>query len=461
MQLFQISLMVTAISLVACGAESTDDSSNLTSLIATSSEAYGSNCANGGIRIEAGIDSNGSGILDSSEVSSTSYICNGVDGEDYSSDTGMVYCEADRCLIRGQFDRDLTLTADKIWYLQNDVIIGTGNRFIGSEADAEEVINNGVTLTIEPGTLIVPGAYSALIITRGSRIIAEGTAEQPIRFDKTDTRTQWDGLFLFGMAGFENDRDDILRGSCSDAIGFCNIPASRLDSFYFGGNKADDNSGVLSYIRFISHISSDYRYKTLLYLASTGYNTRVDHIDMSEAKRPILAVSGGSTNLDHIVHPEGTIKFDNGYQGNLQYAFAEEISADLNVNITAANLFIREARNIRYNINFNVINSVARPYSSYYYHICDVSSTINTTNVLCYVDEPVPITESAAVSEAFVDPVTDWQVVDNGSGFSFETTDYAGAVDPTVTLENAWWYGWISNNPLTYCIAIGHCDIVE
>lgn len=460
MQLFQISLMVTVISLVACGAESTDDSSNLTSLIATSSEAYGSNCANGGIRIEAGIDSNGSGILDSSEVSSTSYVCNGVDGEDYSSDTGMVYCEADRCLIRGQFDRDLTLTADKIWYLQNDVIIGTGNRFIGSEADAEEVINNGVTLTIEPGTLIVPGAYSALIITRGSRIIAEGTAEQPIRFDTTDTHTKWKGLFLFGMAGFENDRDDILRNSCSDAIGFCNIPAPKFDSFYFGGNKADDNSGVLSYIRFISYTYTYYQFDTLLELASTGYNTRIDHIDMSEANRPILLVSGGSTNLHHIVHPRGRIHFADGYQGNLQYAFAEEISADLNVNITAANLFIREANNSHLNsINFNIINSVTRPYHGY--HSCDVSSTINTTNLLCYVDEPVPITESAAVSEAFVDPVTDWQVVDNGSGFSFETTDYAGAVDPTVTLENAWWYGWISNNPLTYCISMGHCDIVE
>jgi hypothetical protein len=460
MQLFQISLMVTVISLVACGAASTDGSSGLTSLIATSSEAYGSNCANGGIRIEAGIDSNGSGILDSSEVSSTSYICNGVDGEDYSSDTGMVYCETDRCLIRGQFDRDLTLTADKIWYLQNNVIIGTGNRFISSEADAEEVINNGVTLTIEPGTLIVPGAGSALIITRGSKIIAEGTAEQLIRFDTTDTNTEWKGLFLFGMAGYEiNYNNNTQRGSCSDAIGFCNIPAPKFDSFYFGGNKADDNSGVLSYIRFISHIYADYRYKTLLYLASTGYNTRIDHIDMSEAHRPILAVSGGSTNLDHIVHPEGNIQFAGGYQGNLQYAFAEEVSAGINVNITAANLFIREANSHLDNANFNIINSVARPYDRY--HICDVSGTINTTNLLCYVDEPVPITESAAVSEAFVDPVTDWQVVDNGSGFSFETTDYAGAVDPTVTLENAWWYGWISNNPLTYCIGTGRCDIVE
>jgi len=53
-------------------------------LINTSDEAAGDNCANGGVKIEVGEDTNADGILDTDEVddSLTRYVCNGVDGED-------------------------------------------------------------------------------------------------------------------------------------------------------------------------------------------------------------------------------------------------------------------------------------------------------------------------------------------------------------------------------------------
>ena len=53
-------------------------------LINTSDEAAGDNCANGGVKIELGEDTNGDGILDTDEVddSLTRYVCNGEDGED-------------------------------------------------------------------------------------------------------------------------------------------------------------------------------------------------------------------------------------------------------------------------------------------------------------------------------------------------------------------------------------------
>ena len=53
-------------------------------LINTSDEAAGDNCANGGVKIEVGEDTNGDGMLDTDEVddSLTRYICNGEDGAD-------------------------------------------------------------------------------------------------------------------------------------------------------------------------------------------------------------------------------------------------------------------------------------------------------------------------------------------------------------------------------------------
>jgi hypothetical protein len=47
------------------------------SLLRITAEPAGTNCAAGGQRIQAGPDTNGSGVLDNAEVTSTAYVCNG------------------------------------------------------------------------------------------------------------------------------------------------------------------------------------------------------------------------------------------------------------------------------------------------------------------------------------------------------------------------------------------------
>jgi hypothetical protein len=49
-------------------------------VVATSAEAAGANCANGGIKLESGTDTNNNGALDAGEVTDTQYICNGEEG---------------------------------------------------------------------------------------------------------------------------------------------------------------------------------------------------------------------------------------------------------------------------------------------------------------------------------------------------------------------------------------------
>jgi hypothetical protein len=52
----------------------------LTALVSMTVEPAGAtNCVNGGYRVQVGADSNGNGALDSTEVSSTQYVCNGTD----------------------------------------------------------------------------------------------------------------------------------------------------------------------------------------------------------------------------------------------------------------------------------------------------------------------------------------------------------------------------------------------
>jgi len=55
-------------------------SNGLNALSNTTTVAPGVNCANGGVLLQFGSDTNGNGILDLTEVTSTDYVCNGVTG---------------------------------------------------------------------------------------------------------------------------------------------------------------------------------------------------------------------------------------------------------------------------------------------------------------------------------------------------------------------------------------------
>src|ERR1035437_4679502 len=92
----QVVLLVCASLLTACGGGSGTNGTNgingtngangangingQSTLVAMPPEAPGKNCANGGTRIDAGLDSNGNGLLDTTEINHTQYVCNGAVG---------------------------------------------------------------------------------------------------------------------------------------------------------------------------------------------------------------------------------------------------------------------------------------------------------------------------------------------------------------------------------------------
>jgi hypothetical protein len=59
------------------GADGADGQAGATTLVSTSTEPAGSNCAAGGVRIDVGIDDNDDGVLDAGEIDHTSYVCSG------------------------------------------------------------------------------------------------------------------------------------------------------------------------------------------------------------------------------------------------------------------------------------------------------------------------------------------------------------------------------------------------
>ncbi len=62
--------------------EDTSVANRSSSAAKTSEIAPGSECEYGGIRVDTGIDENGNGTLDDSEIDNTKYVCNGADGRD-------------------------------------------------------------------------------------------------------------------------------------------------------------------------------------------------------------------------------------------------------------------------------------------------------------------------------------------------------------------------------------------
>src|SRR5690606_8564008 len=111
-------------------------------------------------------------------------------------------------------------------------------------------VNSGQTLTIEPGTIIKgstgTGALSsALIVARGGKIMAEGTAEKPIIFTALADEIQpgeikstlpltergnWGGVILLGKA------------SITTATGETNIEGIPIEDSrgLYGGNEDND-----------------------------------------------------------------------------------------------------------------------------------------------------------------------------------------------------------------------------
>lgn len=62
------------------GIQGLQGNQGINSLINISDELSGNNCENGGLKIETGLDSNSDGILENDEILNTRYVCNGING---------------------------------------------------------------------------------------------------------------------------------------------------------------------------------------------------------------------------------------------------------------------------------------------------------------------------------------------------------------------------------------------
>lgn len=199
--------------------------------------------------------------------------------------------------VNGNITSNTTWVTGKIYVLQTRV-----------------AVVSGVTLTIEPGVIVKGEAgtgpnATALLIARGAKLEAAGTASQPIIFTSVADEIQpgqiaspnldadfdglWGGLIVLGNAPISADAASVqIEG----------VPASDLNGLY-GGANATDNSGTLRYISIRhggANIGEGNEINGLT-LGGVGSGTVVENIEVIANQDDGVEFFGGTVNASNII----------------------------------------------------------------------------------------------------------------------------------------------------------------
>ena len=233
--------------------------------------------------------------------------------------TPPVTLPSENVVVSGALTENATWTADNIYELANKV-----------------VVEAGVTLTIAPGTIVKgrTGAGSlatALLVARGGKLLAEGTAAQPIIFTSIEDnievgqlsgtnltqedKDKWGGLIILGKAPISAENGDTetqIEG----------IPAE--DSFgLFGGSDANDNSGILKYVS-IRHGGAEIGAGNEingLTLGGVGAGTTIDYVEVFATLDDGIEFFGGTVNVSNLIisyQGDDGVDIDMNYAGTIE-----------------------------------------------------------------------------------------------------------------------------------------------
>ena len=236
----------------------------------------------------------------------------------------------------GEITEDVTWTSDNIYTL-----------------DGRVMVTNGATLTIEAGTVIrgaegIGADASCLIIARGAKIMANGTASNPIVFtsvaDNSTNGTSgfgsglssadqglWGGVLILGNADISAE---------SNPLQIEGIPVSETNGLYGGGSSSNnnDNSGVFKYVQ-IRHGGAEIGEGNEingLTLGGVGSATDIHHVEIIANLDDGLECFGGSVDVSNVlVWGQGDDAFDvdQSYSGTIDNFLGILIDGDQGLEI--------------------------------------------------------------------------------------------------------------------------------
>ncbi len=178
-------------------------------------------------------------------------------------------------------------------------------------------VNNRARLTFAAGSTIVSDTINkgALIIEQNSRLICDGTASEPIVFTSGKAPGQrkpgdWGGIAIAGNAPTNRSTPPILEGGINAV---------------YGGSLANDNSGILRYVRIeFAGIAADPNSEINgLTLGGVGNGTIIENVQVSYGNDDAYEFFGGTVNAKNLIAfatADDDFDFDFGYVGRIQFA---------------------------------------------------------------------------------------------------------------------------------------------
>ncbi|MDX5419086.1 MAG: T9SS C-terminal target domain-containing protein [Hymenobacteraceae bacterium] len=235
-------------------------------------------------------------------VSVSFFACDKDDDTEGTTPKGIEFTmaqESGMTAVSGSTEEDFTMKAGTKYLLKGFVYV-----------------KDGATLTIEPGTVIMgdKNTKGTLIVERGGKIMAQGTREKPIVFTSAQPAGQraagdWGGLIILGKAPVNLGNNARIEGG--------------VDREY-GGTDANDNSGVLKYVRieFPGIAFQPDNEINGLTMGGVGAGTTVDFVQVSYCGDDAFEMFGGTVNAKHLIAyktVDDMFDTDNGYSGKLQF----------------------------------------------------------------------------------------------------------------------------------------------
>jgi hypothetical protein len=239
--------------------------------------------------------------------------------------------------LSGKITKDTTMYAKDVNYLSGLVYI-----------------TKGVTLTIQEGAKVQGKSgidVASLVICRGAKLIAKGTADKPIVFTSASANPQsgdWGGIVLLGTAkvnqaltwkGAAVTGLTSVEGGVNDTeIGYG--LAGSGDAAFPTGNDAD-NSGILQYVRieYAGYAYQPDNELNSLTMAGVGSGTTIDHIQVTYAKDDAYEWFGGTVNCKYLIAyktQDDDFDTDYGYAGNVQFGIVLRDSAIADISTSEA-----------------------------------------------------------------------------------------------------------------------------
>lgn len=184
--------------------------------------------------------------------------------------------------------------------------------------DGYVYVKSGATLTIEPGTIIkgLSDSKACLIVERGAKINANGTAQNPIVFTSDKPAGQrkpgdWAGIIICGKAPINQTGGEAEIEGGTGAL--------------FGGNDPNDNSGILRYVRieFAGYEVTNGNEINGLTMGGVGRGTTIEYVQVSFGRDDSFEWFGGTVNAKYLISYRGgddDFDTDNGFSGNVQFA---------------------------------------------------------------------------------------------------------------------------------------------